>query len=437
MAERTLENAQVHLLATAYDLSRDSRLARAIVREVNAALDREEARRGVQRVRPGELYLRTSRGPLVVPIRTQEEVRRVLGGENWSSVRRDILVRVEAGYRALFPEMKEYQWERVRRGLGLDPLRGFGRSDTPSPHNMRRRHRPWGQTTPDAAPLRELDIARGRRQLQRGSPHPGHRPETLSALAQFLGSEAGVPPAVQEPMLLDLIALRARFAPRIGTLKSGQMPLCAMHVDSARSLWQSTRYQPLAPVVVTLLRDDERAVLARKVSPTYAEVVALTGRRMARVLTEAYTQNGLLSFAELQWVFLASIGTVSRVVDLYQRTEHVILPCPGSVLDMGRMLTHKDLVVRLNLQGLSTLEIAQKAYHNPRSVDAYLKAFDAVLILQLYGLPKALIASVLGKGESLVDEYLDLIERYLKDPEEMRAYLRSKGVTMPTALPGG
>ena len=99
------------------------------------------------------------------------------------------------------------------------------------------------------------------------------------------------------------------------------------------------------------------------------------------------------------------------------------------------MLTHKDLVVRLNLQGLSTLEIAQQAYHTPRSVDAYLKAFDAVLILQLYGLPRALIASVLGKGESLVDEYLDLIGRYLRDSEEMRDYLRAKGVAIPHVLP--
>jgi hypothetical protein len=38
---------------------------------------------------------------------------------------------------------------------------------------------------------------------------------------------------------------------------------------------------------------------------------------MARVLTEAYTQDGLLSFAELQWIFLASTGTVSRAVEHY------------------------------------------------------------------------------------------------------------------------
>ena len=56
MAERTMENAQVYHLAHSYDLGRDSRLAQAIVQEVNRELDREESRRGVVRVRPGELY---------------------------------------------------------------------------------------------------------------------------------------------------------------------------------------------------------------------------------------------------------------------------------------------------------------------------------------------------------------------------------------------
>lgn len=40
---------------------------------------------------------------------------------------------------------------------------------------------------------------------------------------------------------------------------------------------------------------------------------------------------------------------------------------------MGRMLTHKNLIVRLHLQGRTVLEIARQTYHNPRSVAAYLR----------------------------------------------------------------
>ena len=69
-----------------------------------------------------------------------------------------------------------------------------------------------------------------------------------------------------------------------------------------------------------------------------------------------------------------------------------------------------------------------------RNTHAYLKAFDAVLILHLYGLAPALMASVLGRSESLVQEYLDLIATYLKDANTMREHLRRKGVTVPIQI---
>ena len=75
MAERTLENAQLYHLAHAYDFGRDSRLAKAIVQRVNLELDGEENRRGVLRIRPGELYLRTRSGHLILPLRLPESCR--------------------------------------------------------------------------------------------------------------------------------------------------------------------------------------------------------------------------------------------------------------------------------------------------------------------------------------------------------------------------
>lgn len=87
---------------------------------------------------------------------------------------------------------------------------------------------------------------------------------------------------------------------------------------------------------------------------------------------------------------------------------------------MGRMLTHKDLVARLHLQGSSVLQIARQTYHNPRSVEAYFKAFVSGLILYLFGLSPKLMAGVLGRGESLIHEYLDLIATHLKDVNTIR-----------------
>jgi len=150
-----------------------------------------------------------------------------------------------------------------------------------------------------------------------------------------------------------------------------------------------------------------------------------------RVLVEAYQQDGLISYSELQWCFLASANRIGRILGWYQHKHNVILPCPGTVLDMGRMLTHKDIIVRLYLKGMTVLEISRQTYHAPRSVDAYLKVFDSVLILHLYNLPLKLISRVLNRGESLIEEYLDLVKENLKEVGEIRIYLQSRGIKLP------
>lgn len=433
MAERTMENAQRRHLVCCYDLARDSRLAAAIVAEVNGVLDQEERRRGVARVRPGQLLLRTRRGPLVLGLRMPEDLGRVLAGERLEVVRRDILDRCAVAYRGLFPEASAAQVARFLRCVwaGRGP-----RGRAASPLYGPRTQRPWPAEPgePTGAALATHDAERGARWIDRDPPRPGHQPQTLARLAAYLGTQAGIPPAVQEPLLTELAAIRARCAPRITTLASGQMPLVAMHVDAGRSLWQQSRHQPMAPILVSVLADGEGRLLRHQPPATYQAFLELAGRRMARVLVEAYAQDGLLSYTELQWIFLASAETVSRALDHHQRTLGVVLPCPGTVLDMGRMLTHKRLIVRLHLQGHTVLEIARATWHHPRSVDAYLKAFDAVLILHLYRLPPHLIASVLGRGESLIGEYLELIATYLKEPDTMRAHLRQRGIKIPTQI---
>jgi hypothetical protein len=317
-----MENLQIRHLANSYDLSRDSRLARAIVEKVNATLDAEERRRGIERLRPGELLLRTHRGPVVIPLRTEEMLRRVMKGERLATVRADILEIARERFKDRYPEASSEMVAKFIRCIypGQAPRAKPGKGSC----WLRPRHaRPWpeqDELRTSGAQLAEADAARGLARTGRQPPRPAHRPDTL---------------------------------------------------------------------------------------------------------------------AELQWMFLASAETISRGIDAYQRINQVILPCPGTILDMGRMLTHKTLIVRLHLQGHSVLEIARATFHHPRSVDAYLRDFDAVLICHLYGMPPPVIASVIHKGTSLVAEYLELIDKYLKDADIMRAHLRERGVKVPLALPRG
>ncbi len=82
------------------------------------------------------------------------------------------------------------------------------------------------------------------------------------------------------------------------------------------------------------------------------------------------------------------------------------------------------------MQGYFTNEIAKKTYHDPRSVDAYLKTFNSILILWHFDLPKALISMVTERGQKIVQEHLDIINKYFPDKISMKNYLNNQGIAV-------
>ena len=457
MSERTVENAMIYLLSTRYDLSRDSVLAREIVQRISKTLEADEKKRDIKRVYPGELYLKTSRGDIILPIRTWEAINRLLSGEKLGDIRESILDNCIKECSRLFTvlaigegegegksdergESGVSELERVQRALSIS--RGFYKKQKMG-HGINTiplRAKRYGPKNPVNATLMQELLSEAERGRESLSTLMGqeicnedlfYSEEAIEEIINFLGNEAGIPPALREPMFWELAKLRARFCPLASTLVSGQMPLVSMHVKAGRRLDLPTRLQPFAPVIVTMVTPGELEALGRKSRFEYSELMELHARRMARVLIEAYQQDGLISYSELQWCFLVSANHIGRILGWYEHKHNVMLPCPGSVLDMGRMLTHKEIIVSLYLRGLTVLEISRQTYHAPRSVDAYLKVFDSVLILHLYGLPLKLMAQVLNRGESLIEEYLQLIEENLKEVGELRKYLRSRKVKLP------
>ena len=495
MSERTVENALIRLLSSRYDLSCDSVLAREIVHRVTKILEEDEKKRGIKRVYPGELYLKTLRGDIILPIRTEEGINRALSGERLEDIRATILTNCFKQCSSLFAlpascdgeygEYGEYgegksksesesesvecdmdknksgecnesgvsELERIWRALsisrGFYKIKKMGHGINTIPLRAKR----YGPKNPVNTILMEellTEAESGRRSLSTlagqeicnfngngngdgngdGDGDLFYSGEALEEIIDFLGNEACIPIALREPMFWELARLRARFCPLASTLRSGQMPLVSMHVKAGRRLDLPTRLQPFAPVIITMITPGELETLGRKSRFEYSELMELHARRMARVLIEAYQQDGLISYSELQWCFLSSANHIGRILGWYEHKHSVMLPCPGSVLDMGRMLTHKEIIVSLYLRGLTVLEISKQTYHAPRSVDAYLRVFDSVLILHLYGLPLKLMAQVLNRGESLIEEYLQLIKDNLKEVGELRKYLRSRKIKL-------
>ncbi|MDD3893425.1 MAG: DUF1670 domain-containing protein [Syntrophomonadaceae bacterium] len=165
-------------------------------------------------------------------------------------------------------------------------------------------------------------------------------------------------------------------------------------------------YRP-APVIITVWTPEE---LAGQLD-TMQEFLEQLKRRIIRVCFEAYRQNGLLTLMEMQWIFQISSVRISELIRSAQREHNLVVPSPGTILDAGKSMTHKDIIVNLHLQGYTVKEIARMTHHSPRAVDNNIGTFEAVLILHLFGVSPELMARLLKRGFSLIREHMKLVQQ--------------------------
>jgi len=180
------------------------------------------------------------------------------------------------------------------------------------------------------------------------------------------------------------------------------------------------------PVVLTLLTpEDLDAPLVNR-----GDLKALKVRQLERITAEAWRQDGVLTMLDLEWLLGVNGALLRELLGLYQEHFGVLLPTAGTVLDMGRTLTHKTIVVEMALQGLSTQQIARRIYHTPEAVDHYLRAFDRVLMLRYYRVPRKAMCRVTGYSLQLVEEHLALADKHFPTQEALAGYLANRGAEL-------
>ncbi|GFP19853.1 hypothetical protein HKBW3S03_01357 [Candidatus Hakubella thermalkaliphila] len=343
-----------------------------------------------------------------------------MAGEDFTQARKMVLAACLKRYQQVFPRVTKEQvlliidpWARVRR-------------KGPSRYT--------DQIRTSVALHNEEDSAYWRQQIDSIRPAlPTTRLGTLdlsapasviNALTNFVCTEARLGKAVARQLVEEVITLRNVCCPRTRQLQSGEMPLLTTHVRAHLSEEVATRFRRQAPVILTVWTPEELANCPHTV-PDYLELLK---KRIVRVCFEAHRQNGLLTLMELQWIFQMSSVRISELICSFEKDHNLVVPTPGTVLDAGRSITHKEVVVSLHLQGYTVKEIARITHHSPRAVDNYVGTFEAVLILYLFGMPPHLMTRLLRKGITLVKEHLELVKEFYRDQQEIRKYLVAKGV---------
>lgn len=419
LLERSLVNYQVQYLGRTYDFGKQSRVAALVVSEVNRQIEKAEEKLGIRRIRPFHLYLRRAGRDLSFPLFAPEYLEPILRGEGGFRVSRQLMIR------SCEQEARKAKMTSVEL-LGIVDPGYFAR------HGPRRREprmaldshgnedAPWGERIRKVIEsVHPLSASQRIDALDTGAPT-----SVVSQLSEFVHRETGRGPTVSNHLVQELITLRNVCCPRVGRLHSGEMPFLATSVNAYLCEEVATRYRRLSPVILTVWSAEElkRSSLG---DPPSDEQLA---ERILRVCFEAYRQGGLLSLMDLQWIFHISARKISELIRWAQRECTIIVPTPGTILDSGRSMTHKEIVVELHLAGYTVREIARMSYHSPRAVDNYIGTFESVLILDLYHFPRALMARILKKGISLIDEHLALARKHFRNEEDRKRLLAWKEV---------
>ena len=225
-------------------------------------------------------------------------------------------------------------------------------------------------------------------------------------------------------MIRFIATKRELYSPKLSSTKPGQVVWLALSSTKEKPPHMQFGRRVVRPVRLTVYTEEE----LRRNEQTLEQINHTYMEQYARVLVEAYLQGALLSGTELSLLFHRSPSVTALLVNAYMNHHQVILPTPGTILDSGTAMTHKNIIVEYSVSGMLTQEIARRTYHTPESVDSYLKVFQSVLILYLYKMPTPLIARVTGRGESLICGYLELAKRYFPNRSEIRLYLAKYGL---------
>ena len=399
---RELETVQMSYMIECFELAPRSHLGEAVVKLTNQALEEYENETKTKRLTPGELLLELDGKTVPVPLMTPYWGKKLADGFKFMAARRHLEFEQLTACQAETPEFDLEKLWHLTDQKELVSRRG-GKEYLP-------------EQPLDANSLRSVP-----RTLETVS-----LPETLlKPVAEELNSDYGVKPALARAMVEKAAQVRWWCSPRLKDLKPGQAVWLAYSTHSRKRGPQRL----LVPVVLTLLNLDEQNL---KFS-NRGDYKALKIAQIERITAEAWQQGGALTMLDLELLLNLNGAALREFLNTYQEHFGVLLPTAGTVLDMGRTLTHKKIVVEMSLEGLSTQQIAQKIFHTPEAVDQYLRLFDRVLVLYHYGLPINLIRQVTGHSLALIKEHLALVDKHFPTKQELVDYLSNRGVELENA----
>lgn len=423
LLEKDYLKAIISDLALRFDFTQDSWMCQTIVDKFNQTLENWEKENHIERLKPGDLLLTYKGEIIVVPLFDKGAV--------------DILVETK-----LFQPYKKRMIDKVFDLLksidtqaSLEDVHSFISLRDTIPRSQPGTHLYDLEIDPSFPLINPDDIQLKPPVLKpvdvdSHSHSHSHTPpiDIKNNLINYCVDQLGLKPFVAQNILDYFLERRSYFLPLKSSIQPGQFIWLGTSYKKSKKVGCVQIQRKQIPIILTLYSPQELEINTKP-----KDLIQLNEQMMnqlARITTEAYLQETLLSEDELQLFYLRSATVISKLIRKYMKMNKVILPTPGSILDAGTMFTHKELIIDLSMQGYYTKEIARKTYHDPRSVDSYLKVFNSILVLWYYNLPPSLISMVTEKGVKVVKEHINILIKYFPDRDSIKNYLNQIGIAV-------
>jgi len=139
-------------------------------------------------------------------------------------------------------------------------------------------------------------------------------------------------------------------------------------------------------------------------------VIGLRRHRLQRIANEAFMQGGLLTVEDIANRLLnCGERTVTRDIKKFKQ-DGICLPLRSIIKDMGRAISHREMIVKKWLLGMELSLIAKQTNHSIEAVANYVEKFKRVVCLAKDNHEISTIAFLVKISVRLAQQYYDLYQ---------------------------
>jgi hypothetical protein len=231
------------------------------------------------------------------------------------------------------------------------------------------------------------------------------KPAIVNFFAQEFSGHFG--PIIRENIAEELVSLFNSLCPETSRLKPGQMLWNALDKNT-RADSPKRRYKP---VILTVVDDCDIEMFEQK-----KPISVIRKQVIARMMKEAYYQEGLLSTRDLSLILTTDASYLSKERAAYEEEYQTVLPHTGTIHDMGSTITHKkQIIFKHVVQKKDPKKVAYETNHSQPAVDRYIKDFYRVKTLVDDGKDIEYIHLATNIAKHVIIQYQQILLQYVKE----------------------